>query len=166
MVTLDRKDLWEEASGESRSLRLPSRSIVTANWKALEIMGQVDICLSIGDFSCMFLVMVSEKLTQQCVLGADTLIKTGCMVDLRRGHLVIGKEVIPLQSHCQGTRGIGEVASYCVALLEDGIIPPLHYLCSYRPRMLWSMIEYWNLLRSSLSVISCYLPIFCNSLLR
>ena len=126
MVTLVRKDLWEEASGESRSLRPPSRSIVTANGKALEIMGQVDICLSIGDFSCVFLVLVSEKLTQQCVLGADFLIKTGCMVDLQRGHLVIGKEIIPLQSHCQGTRGIGEVASYCVAVLEDGIVPPLH----------------------------------------
>lgn len=72
------------------------------------------------------MVLVSEKLTQQCVLGADFLIKTGCMVDLQRGHLVIGKEVIPLQSHCQDTRGIGEVASYCVALLEDGIVPPLH----------------------------------------
>ena len=74
----------------------------------------------------MFLVLVCEKLTQQCVLGADFLIKTGCMVDLQRGHLVIGKEVIPLQSHYQDTRGIGEVASYCVALLEDDIVPPLH----------------------------------------
>ena len=89
---------------------------MTANGEALEIMGQVDICLSIGDFSCMFLVLVSEKLTQQCVLGADFLIKTGCMVDLQRGHLVIGKEVIPLQSYCQDTRGIGEVVCHIVWL--------------------------------------------------
>ena len=68
MVKLVRKDIREEAAGESRSpLRPPSRSIVTANGKALEIMGQIDICLSIDDFSCMFLVLVCEKLTAVCV---------------------------------------------------------------------------------------------------
>ena len=48
------------------------------------------------------------------------------MVDLWRGHLVLGKEIIPLQSQDQDTRGTGEVASYCVALLEEGVVPPLH----------------------------------------
>ena len=55
MVTLAKTDLWDlEAAGEPRKIRPPSRSIVIANGKALEIMGQVDICFSIGDFSCSF----------------------------------------------------------------------------------------------------------------
>ena len=34
MVTLVRKDLWEEAAGESRSpLRPPSRSIMGEHWR-------------------------------------------------------------------------------------------------------------------------------------
>ena len=88
-------------------------------------MGQVDVSLSIGNFTCMFLVLVTEELTQPCVLGADFLTEMGCVVHMRRRHLVLGKEIIPLQSQGRDTRGTAEVASYCVALLEDGV-PLLH----------------------------------------
>ena len=47
----------------------------------------------------MFLVLVTEELTQPCVLGADFLTKTGCVVDLQRGYLVICGEVVTLQGH-------------------------------------------------------------------
>ena len=66
-------------SRECKRLRPPSRSIVTANGKALDIiMGQVDISLYNGKFSCKFLhvVLVTDELTQPCVLGADFLTKT------------------------------------------------------------------------------------------
>ena len=131
MVTLVTKDLWEEA-GESGMLRPPSQSIVTANGKALEIMGQVDVSLSIGNFTCMLLVLVTEELTQPCVLGADFLTEMGCVVHMRRRHLVLGKEIIPLQ-HRAKTPGVQQKWRHIVLLCWRMVYHyyiKFNYLCS------------------------------------
>ncbi len=88
--------------------------------KTLEQLGQASVLIQVGGVSTQQTVLVVQKLTQECLLGADFLERHGCVIDLQRHHLVAGGEAVPLQSLSQRP----ETPSVChVQLMETTVIP-------------------------------------------
>ena len=99
------------------------RSVVVANGEELDIAGQCEVIMSIGNFSCCYPVLVATGLIQQCLLGADFLTHSGCVVDLQTGQMSVAGERVPLWPR---QRDIPPLETCHVALLENTIVPPLH----------------------------------------
>jgi predicted aspartyl protease len=101
-VTVVRADLWESITGgHPIELKPPQQPVVVADGKALEQLGQASVLIQVGGVSAQQIVLVVQKLTQECLLGADFLERHGCVIDLQRHHLLAGGEAVPLQSLSQ-----------------------------------------------------------------
>ena len=75
MVTLLQEDCWREITSISgKELKQPVRLVVV---EELDIAGQCEVTMSIGNFSSCYPVLVAKGLIQQCLLGADFLTHNG-----------------------------------------------------------------------------------------
>ena len=84
-VTLVREDVVRDVKfGNSLKLEVPANSVVAANGEKLDISGQCTMSIKVGALSQQHLVLVARNLNQECLLGADFLIKRGCIVDLQQ----------------------------------------------------------------------------------
>ncbi|KAL5509723.1 hypothetical protein EMCRGX_G005141 [Ephydatia muelleri] len=91
-VTLVREDVVRDVKfGNSLKLEVPANSVVAANGKKLDISGQCTMSIKVGALSQQHLVLVARNLNQECLLGADFLIKRGCIVDLQQ-HVLLTQE--------------------------------------------------------------------------
>ena len=81
-ITLLRQDVWSQAA--SPKLEDPERRVITANGEHLHILGQANVCISVGSVTVNYPVLVTSNLTQPCLLGADFLNEQQCLVDLYR----------------------------------------------------------------------------------
>ena len=123
MVTLLREDCWREITSISgKELKQPVRSVVVANGEELDIAGQCEVTMSIGNRSCCYPVLVAKGLIQRCLLGADFLTHNGCVVDLQSGQMSVAGERVPLWPQ---QRDISPLETCHVAVLENTIVPPL-----------------------------------------
>ena len=95
-ITLLRQDVWSQAA--SPKLEDPERRVITANGEDLHILGQANVCISVGSVTVNYPVLVTSNLTQPCLLGADFLNEQQCLVDLYGRVLKIGKDEVPLLS--------------------------------------------------------------------
>lgn len=69
-----------------------------ANGLPLEVLGQVTISVSLGDFNFLHLFIVVEKLSVPGILGADFLIEHKATINCNEGTLWLGEQVtLPLQ---------------------------------------------------------------------
>ena len=93
-VTIVRENVWEEAGCDS--LESPVRKLVTANGQEMELAGQGEEEMKIGDLTIRHVVLVTETLTHDCLLGADFLTAHGCVVDLQRNVVLIAGKAVPL----------------------------------------------------------------------
>lgn len=94
-VTLVRSDVlrgsiykYEEIDGSS---------IVAANGEQMRVCGRVEVEFKIHQLTANHTVLVVEDLTQRCLLGADFLLRFGCVVDIKNKRLTMeDQEPIPL----------------------------------------------------------------------
>ena len=81
-VTLVREDVWVEAkSGGACQLEAPVHMVVAANGGKLNITGQCTVQIAVGPLSKDHVVLVAKNLHQECLLGADFLMRHGCVLD-------------------------------------------------------------------------------------
>ena len=91
-VTLVKEDVVRDVKfGNSLKLEVPANSVVAANGEKLDISGQCTMSIKVGALSQQHLVLVARNLNQECLLGADFLIKRGCIVDLQQ-HVLLTQE--------------------------------------------------------------------------
>ena len=77
------QDIWRTcitAAGCELDSAVPS--VVAANGGALNILGRTEIAIEVTGLKVNFPFLVAEKLTQECVLGADFLKQHKCVIDL------------------------------------------------------------------------------------
>ena len=83
-VSLVREDVWKEATELPVDLLTPPvRPIVAANGGELDLLGQDELQLQVGDLQVQFPVFIARDLTQECLLGADFLKQHDCVVNMR-----------------------------------------------------------------------------------
>ena len=160
MVTLLREDCWREITPISgKELKQPVRSVVVANGEELDIAGQCEVTMSIGNFSCCYPVLVAKGLIQQCLLGADFLTHNGCVVDLQSGQMSVAGECVPLWPR---QRDITPLETCHVAVLENTIVPPpqqVQLLMSRQEQVTqWTVMVWLNPQQNSLAVMTCCWP--------
>ena len=64
--------------------------MVAANGGALNILGCTNVTVEVAGIKTDFPVLVAEKLTQECILGADFLQQHKCVIDLNQQTLKAG----------------------------------------------------------------------------
>ncbi len=75
-MTIVYRRLWEQGSRES--LRKPSQLVVLANGEPLHVQGgTTEVVISIADICVKQEALVTDKVSQDCLLGADFLILDG-----------------------------------------------------------------------------------------
>ena len=73
--------------------RQPSTNIVGANGSPIDVVGQLDISVSVtSEFSTMHTFMVVKDLNVDCLLGSDFLMKHGAIINYADQVLTLGKD--------------------------------------------------------------------------
>ena len=85
----------------------------------MDLLGQDELQLQVGDLQVQFPVFIARDLTQECLLGADFLKQHDCVINMREQTLVAGgKQVV-----CQPNQ-FPELMSVChVSFSADTVIP-------------------------------------------
>ena len=106
-VTIIRRDIWDEIG--QKQLETPLRAVFAANGDEINLSGQGDVCIRVGDLSVKHNVLVAECLTQDCLLGSDFLVSYGCVIDLHNHSLLVKGTAVPLSSgnHSSVTNACG-----------------------------------------------------------
>ena len=81
--------MWEDVAYDS--LESPVCTLVAANGQELELLGQGEVELKVGDLVVRHVVLVTKSLTHDCLLGAH-----GCIVDLQRKVVLVAGKSVPL----------------------------------------------------------------------
>ena len=128
-VTLVREDVWIEAkSGGACQLEAPVHMVVAANGGKLhvKITGQCTLQITVGPFSKDHVVLVAKNLHQECLLGADFLMRHGCVLDLQQK--IMFTEQGPV--HFVSSVCTEHNTPVCfVALSEKVTVPPVRCVC-------------------------------------
>ena len=122
-VTIIREDTWREATHPRQKLRPPTCPVVAANGEQLELCGRGEVTLKLGNILTRCPVLIAKNVTQECLLGADFLEQSGCIIDLRGRTLMMGGSYLPL--HFQAGR---KVSTCHVSCAETVSIPGLHQM--------------------------------------
>ena len=125
-VTLVREDVWRDAkSGSAVQLESPVHTVVAANGGKLNITGQCTIKIAVGPLSEDHVVLVTKNLHQECLLGADFLMRHGCVLDLQQ--TLFTKEG-PV--HFVSSVSSAHSTPVCfVTLIETVTVPPNCQMC-------------------------------------
>ena len=89
-----------------------------ANGGTLNILGRANITVEVAGLKSDFPFLVAEKLTQECILGADFLQQHKCIIDLSKQTLKAGGASTNIES------GSNAPTSIChVTFLETTVLP-------------------------------------------
>ncbi len=82
-VTILRADVWKAASTKSSNqLDPPGSPVVVANGEDLSVLGRATVSLQVAGVKVEYPCLVASQLTQECIIGADFLLKNRCIIDL------------------------------------------------------------------------------------
>ena len=97
-VTLIREEVWKQihAKALGTTLQPVLHSVVTASGEKLNLLGETNVEVTIGEVSEYHFILVAQHLTQECLLGTDFLSQYGCVVDLWRHVIIAGGKDVPL----------------------------------------------------------------------
>eukprot|EP00731_Ephydatia_muelleri_P037796 Em0565g3a len=110
---------------EDRSRNLvmaTSRTAIGANGLPLNVMGQVDLDICVGNFRTVHTFIVVRDLTFECILGADFLKVNKAVMDFRNNTLHLGNSTIKIPSSDVSVSS-DDAHSISVHALEDMDIP-------------------------------------------
>ena len=126
-VTLVREDVWRDAkSGSAVQLESPVHTVVATNGGKLNITGQCTIKIAVGPLSKDHVVSVAKNLHQECLLGADFLMRHGCVLDLQQNIMFTKEGPVPFVS----TVSSAHSTPVCfVTLSETVTVPPNCQMC-------------------------------------
>ena len=77
------------------------QNTVAADGLPLDVIGRVVVPVSLGQFNADQEFIVVERLSVECILGADFLVKHGAVIDCRAGTLALGHQprlVVPIST--------------------------------------------------------------------
>ena len=127
-VMLVREDVISMVpSGKSLTTQVPANSVVAANGEKLDIIGQCNLSIKVGVSAKDHPVLIAKNLNQECLLGADFLIKHGCIVDLQQ-QILLTKEG-PVQFLSPMRSGVQSSPVCFVTLSETINVPPYCQMC-------------------------------------
>ena len=69
---------------------------MTANGEPLKLLGRAKVTFSLADRELTYTILVTESITQDCLLGSDFLTAHECVVDLKARRLVMGQLSTPI----------------------------------------------------------------------
>ena len=101
--------------------------MVAANGEKLDIIGQCKLSIKVGVSAKDHPVLIAKNLNQECLLGADFLIKRGCIVDLQQ-QILLTKEG-PVQFLSPMRSGVQSSPVCFVTLSETINVPPYCQMC-------------------------------------
>eukprot|EP00731_Ephydatia_muelleri_P006855 Em0003g1103a len=108
---------------KSRNLVMAtSRTAIGANGLPLNVMGQVDLDICLGNFRTVHTFIVVRDLTFECILGADFLKVNKAVMDFRNNTLHLGNSTIKIPSSDVSVSS-NDAHSISVHALEDMDIP-------------------------------------------
>ncbi len=81
-VTILREDVWNAVCTKSSRLVPPGSPVVVANGADLSLLGQTTASLQVAGVKVEYPCLVASQLTQECIIGADFLLKSRCVIDL------------------------------------------------------------------------------------
>ena len=99
-----------------------SRTAIGANGLPLNVMGQVDLDICLGNFWTVHTFIVVRDLTFECILGADFLKANKAVMDFRNNTLHLGNSTIKIPSSDVSVSS-NDAHSISVHALEDMDIP-------------------------------------------
>ena len=115
-VTLSWEDVWKQIHDKTLGTTLQPvlHSVVTASGEKLNLLGETNVEVTIGEVSEYHFILVAQHLTQECLLGTDFLSQYGCVVDLQQHVIIAGGKDVPLvdrseekDRQCNGLLGVG-----------------------------------------------------------
>ena len=122
-VTIVREDVWKESQQEECGLLSPPFCpVVAANGQELNLLGRCEMLVSVGGLSESHSILIAKGLTQECLLGADFLLKHGCVVDLKKQVLLAGGKSVGMCSQACGE----QTASACHVTFRETIVVPAY----------------------------------------
>ena len=91
-VSLVREDVWRKAHPGACDNQLEHADcpVVAANGEPLDLLGRTSVLLTIGGVQQDHPVLIARQLTQDCLIGADFLLKHQCVLDLQSKTLMAG----------------------------------------------------------------------------
>ena len=74
-VSILHQDVWRECTATTAACQLDTAvpPVVAANGGALNILGRTSLGVEVAGLKVDFSFLVAEKLTQECIVGADVL---------------------------------------------------------------------------------------------
>ena len=97
-VSIVRQDIWEAIRRDDCPLHcIPGTPVVAANGEQLQVLGQAKLTMQVGGVKDDFTCLVASALTQECIIGADFLVKHHCIIDLQQKTLLVGGQSTPFR---------------------------------------------------------------------
>ena len=116
-VTIVHRRIWDRGK-RTATLEDNTSSVVTANGEPLKLLGKTKVTFSLADRELTHNILVTESITQDCLLGSDFLIAHGCVVDLKARKLVMGPLSTPI-FHLQVT---DQSQAICRVLMSETMV--------------------------------------------
>ena len=110
-VSILHQDVWREctATTTESQLDIAVPPVVAANGGALNILGHTSLVVEVAGLKAEFSFLVAEKLTQECILGADFLHQHKCIIDLSNQVLKAGGAAAALESNQEAAPSVCHV---------------------------------------------------------
>lgn len=85
-VSILHQDAWRASTTAAAACQLDTAvpPVVAANGGAINILGRTNVTIEVAGLKVDFPFLVAEKLTQECILGADFLRQHKCVIDLNK----------------------------------------------------------------------------------
>ena len=79
-VSIVREDVWETICKDDCHLHsIPGAPVIAANGGELHVLGQAKITIHVEGVEDYFTCLVARELRQECIIGADFLVKHQCI---------------------------------------------------------------------------------------
>ena len=94
-VTIVHRRIWDRGK-RTATLENNTSSVVTANGEPLKLLGKTKVVFSLAERELKHNILVTDSITQDCLLGSDFLTAHECVVDLKARKLVMGLLSTPI----------------------------------------------------------------------
>ena len=122
-VTILHRDLWEQGSrGMYVELKAVLSPVIVANGQPLHILGLATVRIRIAGVDFVHQVLITEDVSQSCLLGADSLVPHGVVINFQTNQLRLGEAAVHLQhsTHKQLPKQVCRVSVATTSIIRGG----------------------------------------------
>ena len=95
-VSMVSEELWRNCGGYSSLLDVAA-ILTAANGNQIEVQGQAEVRLRIGEFDILWTVVVARGLSHDCLLGTDFFHQCKCKICYDTGIFIAGSTEVPIR---------------------------------------------------------------------